>query len=331
MFFETAILAALILDQIFGDPRWLPHPVKTIGSVCVFLEELFRKVCRHPKTAGICTVASVVLLTAFFTLFLIKMAFFISPLLGYVVATLILYTTIAAKDLVRHSKKVYACLQSQEGLESARKAVGMIVGRDTASLDREGVSRACVETVAENMVDGVTAPLFYAILCGFLSFWGMDNIGLAACGAMTYKAINTMDSMFGYKNEKYLHFGWAAARLDDLVNLLPARLSGSLLVVVAMFLKLDWKNSARIFRRDRLVHASPNAAHPEAAVAGALRVQLGGNSYYFGKMVSKPTIGERDREIQSDDILKTNKLILAGSLLCVLILLLLRRVIMMAS
>ncbi len=327
MGFEIAIVTVIVLDQLFGDPRWLPHPVKIIGTLCNFCERIFRRICSNEKVAGICTVTAVVLMSAFFTFVLLLISFLLAPLFGTFVAVIILYTTIAARDLARHSKHVHSFLHPHVDLEAARKAVGMIVGRDTQQLDEREVSRACVETVAENMVDGVTAPLFYGILCGLASSGTYESIGYAAVGAMTYKAINTMDSMFGYKNKRYLHFGWAAARLDDFVNFIPARISAFLLIPAAALLRLDWKKAAKIFWRDRLNHASPNAAHPEAAVAGALGIQLGGCSSYFGKMVSKPTMGDGDRDIRPKDILTVNKLMLMGSLLFVVCMLLLRKTI----
>jgi len=197
--------------------------------------------------------------------------------------------------------------------------VAQIVGRDTSQLDRLGIIRACVETVAENMVDGVTAPLFYAVLFSLFSpLTGIDPLFLATIGAMGYKTVNTMDSMFGYKNKKYLYFGRTAAIIDDIVNWIPARISGVVLIPAAFFLGLDWKNAFIVFRRDRLAHASPNAAHSESAVAGALRIELGGTSVYFGKEMVKPAMGYPHRELESKDIIKTNHLMLMGSFLFLL-------------
>jgi adenosylcobinamide-phosphate synthase len=218
-----------------------------------------------------------------------------------VVSVLVLYTCFAGRDLVVHSRKVYTALRD-DNLSEARKRVGMIVGRDTGELERSEVVRACVESVAESTVDGVTAPLFWAIIGGPL-------------GAILYKAVNTMDSTFGYKNERYLHFGWAAARFDDLVNFLPARISGLLMVVAAMLLRLRATESWRIFRRDRMQHASPNGGQTEAAVAGALGISLGGVSSYFGKVVHKPTLGEPVLEPEAGHILQTNRILLTVTVL----------------
>jgi adenosylcobinamide-phosphate synthase len=226
------------------------------------------------------------------------------PWLGSLVSILLLYTTIAPRDLVRHSTEVYTPLAAGD-LPEARRRVGMIVGRDTAALDEAGVARATVESVAESMVDGVTAPLFFAVLGGPM-------------GAMLYKAINTMDSMFGYKNERYRAFGWAAARLDDLANFLPARLTSLMIPAAAFLLRFDAKGSFSILLRDRRKHASPNSGHTEAAVAGALGVQLGGPSPYFGRMVEKPTLGEAVRSIEPQDILRANRLMLLSSAITLL-------------
>ena len=327
--FELQILCALALDLLLGDPRWFPHPVRIIGWFCVRFEAFFRRFSPNKRLAGAATVLAVLAITLTLVAVLFQIAAFISPLLVAGLAVFLLYTSVAARDLIRHSREVFAALQQEgdAGLQAGRQAVGMIVGRDTAALDRAGVIRACVETVAENMVDGVAAPLFYGVLGAIgAPYLAMNPVVLAAFCAMGYKAVNTMDSMFGYKNERYLAFGWAAARLDDAVNFIPARLSGLLLVVASFLLGLDGKNSLRIFLRDRLCHASPNSGHSEAAVAGALRVQLGGASVYFGQTVAKPTMGDRSRELVATDILVTNRLMLVGSALVLMFLLLLRRI-----
>lgn len=330
---ELQFLVALLLDLVLGDPRWFPHPVRMIGWLCLRLERIFRSLPGHPRLAGVVTVAAVLGTTLGAVALLLGLANRVAPWAAAAVAVFLLYTSIAARDLIRHSRAVWAALQdeSEAGLEAGRQAVAMIVGRDTATLDRVGVIRACVETVAENMVDGVTAPLFYAMLGVMCAPWlGLEPIVLAALGAMGYKAVNTMDSMFGYKNERYLVFGWAAARLDDAVNFLPSRLSGLLLVLAAVVLGLDGKKSLRIFLRDRLNHASPNSGHAEAAVAGALGVQLGGTSSYFGQPVAKPTMGDATRLLTTTDILTTNRLMLAGSALTLLVFLLIRRLVALA-
>ena len=324
--FELQLWAAVLLDLFCGDPRWFPHPVRLIGLFCTWLEAVFRRLVKSQLLAGALTVASVIGLTLSLTATLLLSASLLSIILAQILAVFVLYTSVAARDLVVHSKSVYQALEDTTSLDPARIAVSHIVGRDTATLSRAGIIRACVETVAENMVDGVTAPLFYAILFSMLSpVTGTDPIVLAALGAITYKAVNTMDSMIGYKNDRYLLFGRSAARLDDLVNFFPARISGLLLVPAALVLGLNWQGAFKVFVKERLEHASPNAGHPEAAVAGALGIQLGGVSNYFGKVVSKPCIGESSREIEATDILRTNRLMLLGSLFFLLLMLLLRR------
>ena len=204
--------------------------------------------------------------------------------------------------------KVYDRLKNGT-LDEARYAVSMIVGRDTQSLTEEGVTKAAVETVAENSSDGIIAPMFYMAIGGA---WLM----------FLYKGINTMDSMLGYKNDKYLYFGRCAAKLDDVANFIPARISGWLMVAATVFVKMDTKNAAKIYRRDRRNHASPNSAQTEAAMAGALDVQLAGNAYYFGKLYEKPTIGDAIRPVEVEDIRRSNRLLYATAILGVVVFLL---------
>ncbi len=323
--FDLQLALAVVLDLLLGDPRFLPHPVRLIGMFCSGCEWIWRRSLLPEYLSGLLTVLSVLFLSLGSTAFVLWLAGLISPLAVQVMAVFLLYTCFAARSLVEHSRVVFRALRQGEDLEKARNAVAQIVGRDTAALDRTGIIRACVETVAENMVDGITAPVFYAVAGSVLSgLTGLDPLVMAVLGAMGYKAVNTMDSMFGYTNESYLYFGRAAARLDDLVNLLPARISGLILIPAAFVLGLDWRGALRILRRDRLAHASPNAAHPEAAVAGALGVKLGGTSFYFGEKVIKASIGDNRRELEDKDILRTNSLILLASLLFLLLMLTLR-------
>lgn len=301
MSLELQVVLALILDALWGDPRWLPHPVRLIGWLALRCEGLTRAIIPSEKAAGIITVIMVLSATGLVGLGLIRLAAIFHPVAETVVSVLILYTCFAGRDLVVHSRKVYVALRDDD-LDEARKKVGMIVGRDTAELDRSGVVRACVESVAENTVDGVTAPLFWAIIGGPL-------------GAILYKAVNTMDSTFGYKNERYLHFGWAPARFDDLVNFLPARISGLLTVLAGALLRLRAAEAWRIFKRDRFQHASPNSAQTEAAVAGVLGISLGGAAVYFGKVVHKPTLGEPVMEPVAEHILQTNRILLTVTVL----------------
>jgi adenosylcobinamide-phosphate synthase len=306
---EYQILIAILLDQLFGDPRWLPHPVRIIGAACMWCERITRALL-PPLAAGISSVILVLALTGATTWGMIAGATLLHPWLGTAASIVILYTTIATRDLVRHSTEVYVALQNGD-LPEARKRVGMIVGRDTANLDQAGVTRAAVESVAESMVDGVTAPLFFALLGG-------------PVGAMLYKAINTMDSMFGYKNAQYRKFGWAAARLDDLANFIPARLTSLMIPAASFPLRLAPKRSLLTLFRDRFAHASPNSGHTEAAVAGALGVQLGGPNSYFGTVMEKPAIGDATRPLEPQDILRANHLMLLASALTLLVCLALR-------
>lgn len=323
--FELQIVAACLLDLTFGDPRWIPHPVRGIGFFCEVCEKFSRKIFGSEYFAGCFAVFSVIALSLSVVIVSLFLVNSFSVWAAQCCAVMLLYSLIAAKDLIQHSCAVYEKLKRNDTLERARHAVAQIVGRDTANLDRNGITRACVETVAENMVDGVTAPLFYAFLFSLFSSWsGVNPIFLAVTGVTFYKAVNTMDSMFGYKNDRYINFGRFAAKLDDLVNFIPARISGLAIVAASFFLGLNWHSAYMIFLRDRLAHASPNAAHPEAAVAGALTIQLGGTSSYFGKAIVKPVIGDSVRNIQIEDILKTNDLMLWGSCIFLILLIFIR-------
>ena len=306
---EYQIIIACGLDLLLGDPQWLPHPVRGIGWLTARLEKISRALL--PATAaGIVTVTLTLLATGVATWGLLTGASAIHPALGTAVSILLLYTSVALRDLIAHGHQVYLALR-QNDLPLARARVAWLVSRDTSHLDARGITRATVESVAENLVDGITAPLLFAFLGG-------------PVGVMCYKAASTMDSMFGYKNDTYREFGWAAARLDDLLNFVPARLTGLLLPLAALLLGYDWRNSWRVFRRDRLHHASPNAGHSEAAVAGALGVQLGGPGIYFGTPIVKPTLGDPRRAIEPADIRRANRLVLLAALLTLLALLLLR-------
>ena len=303
-------IAAYLLDALLGDPAWLPHPVVAMGRAITGLEHLLRRLFSSTNTgllAAGCVLAALLPLGSFcIAAGALLLAGRVHPLLALALNTFWGGQCLAVRDLRKEAMAVYACLK-QNDLPAARKAVGRIVGRDTAALTTEGVTKAAVETVAENFSDGVFAPMFYLAIGG-------------APLALAYKAVNTMDSMVGYKNDRYLYFGRAAAHLDDAANWLPARLSGLLLILAAPLCGLSGKEAFRIWRRDRRNHASPNSAQTEAACAGALRVQLAGDAYYFGKLVHKPTLGDPLRPVEAEDIPRACRLMTTGSLLGLILL-----------
>ena len=305
------VILALILDLCLGDPRWLLHPVTIIAKMAHFFERITRKIKPdQPFICGLITATLVILVTGCTTWLLIFMASMVHPTLGTLIEILVLYSCFATRGLATHSKNVYKAL-SDGDLELARKKVAMIVGRDTKALDKNEITRATIESVGENLVDGVTAPIFYAILFGPI-------------GVMVYKAINTLDSSFGYKNEKYRQFGYVSAKVDDLVNWVPARLTGPIISLSAIFCGLSARLSLRIFLRDRFKHNSPNSAHGEAAFAGALGVQLGGPTEYQGKIKNNPHIGDALDPLQPKHIIKANRLMYVTSFVFVIILILIR-------
>jgi len=324
MIYSLQLLGALLLDALIGDPPWYPHPVRTMGLVCSWSEKVWRAICSNMYLAGFLTVMTVLCATGAAVSLVLFIGSSLSPLAESAVAVVLLYTTVAARDLLRHSNDVYVQLM-QGSLENGRTAVARIVGRDTENLDRDGICRATIETVAENMVDGITAPLFFAVFAGcFAPILHLAPISCSVFGAFMYKAVNTMDSMIAYKNDRYIQFGRVAARLDDVLNFLPARISGVCLIVAAIFLRLDYRNAARVFLRDRRKHSSPNAGHTEAAAAGALNVRLGGPSFYFKSIVEKPYIGDSAAEPVPEDIKRINLLVIVGSLIFLILLIGLR-------
>lgn len=298
-----AVLGGYVLDALFGDPAWLPHPVVYMGKAISKLEKFLRP--RLPKTpqgellggaiVAFCLPVGTFLLTGLVCWGAARL----HPLLGLAVQMFWCGQALAARGLVQESTNVYKELKKPD-LPGARKAVSRIVGRDTAELTAEGVTKAAVETVAENASDGVIAPLLYMLIGG-------------APLALTYKAINTMDSMLGYKNEKYLYFGRVPAKLDDVANYIPSRLAALLWVAAAAFTHNDAKGAWKIWRRDRRNHASPNSAQTESACAGALGVQLAGPAYYFGQYYPKLTIGDALRPIEPEDILRANRMMYVAS------------------
>ncbi|HIZ41092.1 MAG TPA: adenosylcobinamide-phosphate synthase CbiB [Candidatus Gemmiger excrementigallinarum] len=299
----VAAFLGFLLDLWLADPGWMPHPVVLMGKCITRLEEVLRR--RLPATpkgerAAGCVLAVLLPVgTLVLTGAICLLAGRIHPLLGLAVQTFWCWQALAVKGLAEESKNVYRQLATED-LPGARRAVARIVGRDTQALTEEGVTKAAVETVAENFSDGVVAPLFYMMIGG---------APLALC----YKAVNTMDSMIGYKNQRYLQFGRAAAKLDDAANYLPSRLAAVFWIAAAGLTGQDAPNAWRIWRRDRRNHASPNSAQTESACAGALGVQLAGPAYYFGEYYNKPTIGDAKRPIEPRDILRANRMLFAGA------------------
>ena len=310
----AACIAGFFLDFIFGDPVWLYHPVRLIGKGISFGERQLRKLCsRNEKNesgrglvaAGAVLWVCIAGLSFLIPLGVLVLAQKIHPVLRFVLETFWCYQIIAARCLCKESGKVYDRLKAED-LPGARRAVSMIVGRDTENLSTEGVTKAAVETVAENTSDGVTAPLIYML------------IGGAPLGVL-YKAVNTKDSMLGYKNDKYLYFGRIPARMDDIFNYIPARVTALFMIAASFLCGLDGKNAWRIYKRDRRKHASPNAAQTEAVCAGALRVRLAGDAVYFGKVYKKEFIGDALRPIQPEDIRRTGRLMYVTAFLLLIV------------
>ena len=304
-----AIVAGFILDLIFGDPHSLPHPICLIGNFISFLERNLRKIFGFSNN-GLLFGGGVLVLIVISTCFvlpyaLLYLAGMVNPWLAFALETLMFYQIFATKCLRDESMKVYYALQKDD-LDEARLMLSWIVGRDTKNLSEAEVTKGAVETIAENTADGIIAPMFYMFLGG-------------APLAFLYKGINTMDSMVGYKNEKYLYFGRCAAKLDDVANFIPARITGLLMIAAAYFLNLDVERAWKIFRRDRYNHLSPNSAMTESVAAGALNIQLGGGHFYFGKWVHKDTIGDDIRPVKAEDIVATNNLLYMTAILSLIL------------
>ncbi|WP_099189817.1 adenosylcobinamide-phosphate synthase CbiB [Tepidibacter mesophilus] len=312
----VSIYTGYVLDIIFGDPYNLPHPVIYIGKFINYIEKIIRRIFKTEKSlkiGGFFLNFIVVFTTYFVTDLIIKLSHNVNYYLYLVVNSLIIYTIFATKCLKDEAVKIYNVLK-EDDIVKARKQLSFIVGRDTQDLSKDEIIRATVETVAENTVDGIIAPMMYIF------------IGGAPLGMM-YKAVNTLDSMVGYKNDKYLNLGFASAKIDDLFNFIPARITACIMAVASLFLGFDFKGSVKVFIRDRKNHKSPNCAFPEGAVAGGLGIQLGGTNMYFGEKVYKPTIGDALRNIEPEDILKTNKIMYLSSILSLIIFTLIQEVI----
>ena len=305
-----AFLAGFFLDQIIGDPPGFPHPIRLIGKLISFFEwkmlgddEGKKRNFAAEKVKGVLLCFIMICITVLLTGFVLVLSYLLNPILGMIVEAVLTCYILAAKSLKVESMKVYTALK--EGtIEEARWAVSMIVGRDTENLDEKAITRAAVETVAENTSDGVIAPMIY-------TFLGGPVLGF------TYKAINTMDSMVGYQSDRYKYFGWGAAKLDDIVNYFPSRIAAIFMILAAFIGGRDFsgEDACRIFIRDRYNHKSPNSAQTESVCAGALRIRLGGDSSYFGKIVHKPYIGDPIREEEPEDIRRSCRLMYMTSYL----------------
>ncbi|MEA1935423.1 MAG: adenosylcobinamide-phosphate synthase CbiB [Thermodesulfobacteriota bacterium] len=301
----AVFLGAYITDIIVGDPHRFPHPVVIIGKLVRFLEgkipPLVKGFFLDEKKAGIILWFAVVAPTFFITWGIVEGCFFINSLFGAIITILLASLTLATRSLYDESGAVLTALHRGD-IEEARKSLSMIVGRDTENLDEKEILRAVIETVSENLSDGIVAPMFYLALGG---------VPLA----MAYKAVNTLDSMVGYKNDRYKDIGCFSARMDDIFNWIPARLTGLIIILAAFILRLNWRDSWKIMRRDGQNHSSPNSGIPEAAVAGSLAIQLGGKIQYFGEVTYKPTIGDRIKETDKKDVKKTWVIMFTSSLL----------------
>lgn len=315
----TAFLIGFILDLIIGDPHSMPHPIRLIGNMIAFFDKKLNKDPKGSKAfnSGVLLVVLVTVITTAVTFLITAGAYFINEILGVIVEAVLTYYIFAAHSLCKESMKVFHALEEND-TEKARRAVSMIVGRDTDVLDDMGIAKAAIETVAENTSDGVIAPLIYTAIGGpVLGF--------------LYKAINTMDSMVGYKNDRYMRFGTAAAKLDDIVNFIPSRVSAWMMIFASLFLGKGYrtKDAVRIYLRDRFNHASPNSAQTESVAAGALGIQLAGDAVYFGVLHKKKFIGDALRKVEYNDIRKMNRLMIltavisAAAALCIMAVLIL--------
>ena len=310
----AAVLCGFFMDLCLGDPDWMLHPVIYMGKAISALEKFLRR--KFPDTqkgllmAGAALAAILPLGSFLMAAAAIYLAGLVHPVLAFLLETLWCWQALAVKGLYTESMRVKKKLEEQD-LPGARSAVARIVGRDTQNLDAAGVAKAAIETVAENFSDGVAAPLFYLVIGG-------APLGLC------YKAINTMDSMVGYKNDRYLYFGRAAAKLDDVANYIPARISAFLMMFAALLTGQNAKHAFQIWKRDRYNHASPNSAQTESVAAGALDILLAGDAWYFGKLVKKPTIGEDLRTVEAADIMRINRMMITASLIALVLFLAVR-------
>jgi len=296
---------AFLLDIMIGDPRWFPHPVRMIGVCIEYVEKILRRFVPSEQIAGVFLTFIIVVGTYLVTYQLLVFFYEIRWSLGIVASIVIIFFSLSTRDLLRETGNVLSALKAGD-LKQARKNLARIVGRDTHNLNEQQVAAGCIETSAENIVDGIIAPLFYAFIGG-------------PPLAMAYKSINTLDSMVGYKNEKYLNFGWASAKLDDIANFIPARIAAIILPISSLLCGADYSNSVKILKRDGHKHPSPNSGIPEAAIAGALGIRLGGPSVYNNISSFKPFIGDPHKNVSPDDINNTSKIVMVSAIIAVVV------------
>ena len=302
-----ALMIGFVLDLLLGDPEWLYHPVCIIGKYISFMEKKLRKRGGNLRKSAVFLTASTVLLTMAVVAVLMWLLSLIGRIPLLIGMSLLNWMGIAVTCMAKEARGVAKALD--KGVDAGRTQVARIVGRDTQSLNEEEIIKATIETVAENTTDGVISPLFYAAIGGPVLLWG-------------FKAASTLDSMVGYLDEKYRDIGWSSAKLDDVLNYLPARITTLLMCLAAFFTGMDGKNAWRLVQRDHANHKSPNCAWSEAAAAGAMHIQLGGTHDYFGKPIEKPTIGDAARPAQREDIDKVNWLlyVTSGMMMAVILL-----------
>lgn len=299
---SAAVSIGFVLDAIFGDPDFKLHPIRLIGYFILFLEKVMRRIFpKNERLGGAVMAICVLIICGGVPFAILFFAYRLNYFFGIAIESVICYFMLAAKSLKQAGMSVYKPLKNGD-VDGARKSVSMIVGRDTESLDDIGITKAAVETVAENTSDGVIAPLIYMAIGG----------GVLGC---VYKAINTMDSMVGYKNDRYINFGRFAAKIDDIANYIPSRISAYLMIFASKIMGCNSRNAYRIFKRDSRNHASPNSAQTESVVAGALEIQLAGDAYYFGKLYKKPFIGDSIKPIKYDNIADSIKLMYMTSVI----------------
>jgi len=302
-YLSVQIGIAFLLDILIGDPRWFPHPVRMIGMCIEYIEKILRNLVPSERVAGIFLTLIIVVGTYLATYEILSFFYGLSWFAGIAASVIIIYFSLSTRDLLKETGNVLNALKSGN-LKKARKNLSRIVGRDTHNLSEQEIATGCIETSAENSVDGIIAPLFYAFIGG-------------PALAMAYKSINTLDSMVGYKNEKYLNFGWASANLDDIANFIPARIAAIILPISSYICGADYSNSVKILKRDGHKHPSPNSGIPEAAIAGALRIRLGGPNIYNDIPSDKPFIGDSQKNVCFDDINSTAKIVMVSAIISV--------------